>query len=186
MSSGGNKQSQDEDQICKLVKSYCLSGWPVRKNLPVELRQFLSVSSELSVQEGILLRGSRLVIPKHLRTDILNKIHAGHLGITKCRDRANQSVWWPGISHDIHSKVSECPICIRNREQRPEPLIPSKLPDYPWQKVGTDLFDFKGSKYLLVIDYYSRYIEIAKLHYATSMDVINHLKSIFARHGIPN
>ena len=54
----------------------------------------------------------------------------------------------------------------------------------PWQKVGTDLFMFKGQTYLLVVDYYSRYIEIAKLS-ALSSGVITHLKSIFARHGIP-
>ena len=59
------------------------------------------------------------------------------------------------------------------------------MPTLPWQKVGTDLFEWKDSTYLLIIDYFSRYIEIAKLHHTTSEDVILHMKSIFARHGIP-
>jgi hypothetical protein len=58
-------------------------------------------------------------------------------------------------------------------------LIPS------WQKVASDLFELNGQMYLLVIDYFSRYIEIAKLFNTSSQSVINHLKSIFARHGIP-
>ena len=66
-----------------------------------------------------------------------------------------------------------------------EPLCPTELPDKPWLKVGTDLFMWKQATYLLVIDYYSRFIEIAKLSSTTSEEVITHIKSIFARHGIP-
>ena len=44
---------------------------------------------------------------------------------------------------------------------------------------------FKGYDYLLLIDYYSRYVEISKLYSTTSVTVIQHMKSIFAWHGIP-
>ena len=107
-------------------------------------------------------------------------------GITKCQERAKQAVWWPGLSTDIQQKVSTCHICIQHREQFPEPLIPSKLPDYPWQKVGSDLFHWKNSYYFLMVDFYSRFIKISKLRAITADDVIGLLKSIFARHGIPN
>ena len=79
-----------------------------------------------------------------------------------------------------------CTKCIKSHSQKPEPLMVSKLPDLPWQKVATDLFSWKGSQYLLVIDYFSRYVELSKLSATTSQDVINQMKSIFARHGIPN
>ena len=68
---------------------------------------------------------------------------------------------------------------------RRQPMIPTELPDYPWQKVGTDLFHFKGVTYLLVVDYFSRYPEITKLTSTTSLDIINALKSTFSRYGIP-
>ena len=64
-------------------------------------------------------------------------------------------------------------------------MLPSELPDRPWQKVAVDLFELKGHPYLLVIDYFSRYIEVAKLSSTTSPDVSVHLQSMFARHGIP-
>ena len=60
-----------------------------------------------------------------------------------------------------------------------------KFSSLPWQKLASDLFYWKGSAYLLVIDYYSRYIETAKLSGESSSEVICHTKSIFARHGIP-
>ena len=71
------------------------------------------------------------------------------------------------------------------RRQRPEPLISSLLPQLPWQKVGTDLFFWKNHTYVIIIDYFSRYIEIAKLNRATADEVITWTKSIFARHGVP-
>ena len=81
--------------------------------------------------------------------------------------------------------VKQCPTCIKERVNPAEPVIPSELPDRPWQKVAADLFELKGHPYLLVIDYFSRYIEVAKLSSTTSPDVSVHLQSMFARHGIP-
>ena len=60
----------------------------------------------------------------------------------------------------------------------------TELPKRPWQKVGADMFYWKSDTYLLVVDYYSRYIEIAKTPITTSAGVINGLKSIFSRQGV--
>ncbi|MGH0124947.1 UNVERIFIED_CONTAM: hypothetical protein FKN15_020833 [Acipenser sinensis] len=136
-------------------------------------------------EQHLKLLGGRIVIPPSLRQEILDKIHEGHQGISKCRERAKQSVWWLGVSRQLQDLVKGCDICCRERDNRPEPMIASQLPKRPWQKVATDLFEWKNHTYLLVVDYYSRYVEIAKLTNATSPEVIQHLKSIFARHGIP-
>ena len=120
-----------------------------------------------------------------LREDTLERLHTGHQGITKCHQRARDSVWWPGIKRDIENKVSKCLVCCKFRVQNSEPLIPSEMPERPWQKVGSDLFELKDGKYLLVVAYYFRFVEIAKLTSTTSTNVITHLKSVFACHGIP-
>jgi len=137
------------------------------------------VKDELSVHKGLLLRGNRLVIPPALRKEILAKIHSGHQGATKCRARARQSVWWPGLGKELEDLISNCTVCCRHSNQHAEPLLPSAFPDHPWQKVATDLFEWKKTNYLIVVDYYSRYIEMARLSTSTSNDVITHLKSIF-------
>ena len=81
--------------------------------------------------------------------------------------------------------MENCTVCSKERSNRAEPLIPTPLPSRPWQCVGTDLFEWKGQSYLLVVDYLSRYPEIARLSDATSKVVIEHMKSFFSRHGIP-
>ena len=95
------------------------------------------------------------------------------------------SVWWPGLSHELENLVKQCPTCARDFTPRRQPMIPTELPDYPWQKVGTEMFHFKGAIYLLVVDYFSRYPEITKLTSTTSFEIINALKSAFSRYGIP-
>ncbi len=63
--------------------------------------------------------------------------------------------------------------------------MPTQFPERPWQRLGADLFMLGNKTYLLVVDYYSRYVEIAQLTPTRSTDVIVHIKSIFARHGVP-
>ena len=131
------------------------------------------------------MRGSRIVIPTPLRKEILAQLHTGHQGITKCRERARQSVWWPGIGKQLQDLIQHCPVCCQERLQPAEPLIPSEFPSLPWETVATDLFYWKGSTYLLVVDYFSRFVEIARLTTENSSEVIRQLKILFARHGIP-
>ena len=75
--------------------------------------------------------------------------------------------------------IERCPESIRHTSQRSEPLLSTKLPDYPWQRVGNDLFMLS---YLLVADYFSRYPEVKS---TTSSSIIENSKSIFSCHGIP-
>jgi len=179
------KESQQKDRGLVQIMSYCQSQWPDKASLSSNIQPYYSVRAELSVENGLLMRGCRIVIPPELQREMLNKIHEGHLGITKCRARARQSVWWPGMSQELEKKVRDCYECCKYQRRRVDPMLPSSLPDLPWQKVGTDLFEWKNSKYLLIVDYYSRYIEISHLDHSTASAVITHTKSIFARHGIP-
>ena len=64
-------------------------------------------------------------------------------------------------------------------------MLPSALLKHPWEKVASDLLEFKGKQYLLVVDYYSHYLEVIQLIATTSSSVISSMKSIFSRHGIP-
>ena len=79
--------------------------------------------------------------------------------------------------------MNNCP--KRSKDRYQHPLITLEFPSLPWQRLATDLFYWKGSAYILIIDYYSRYIKTAKLSSESSSEVIRHTKSILARHGIP-
>ncbi|UYV84741.1 K02A2.6-like, partial [Cordylochernes scorpioides] len=179
-------RKQKEDSLCSQLAKYCMSGWPKNKReVDPELRGYWQFQEDLTYQNGLLLRGQRILIPKTLRKDILEKLHQGHFGINKCRSRAKESVWWLGISQEIERMVSSCTKCLKERKPKHEPLMPSEFPIRPWQKVGMDLFYLNGRWYLIVCDYYSRYPEISLLQNLTAQEVIGRLKSIFARHGTP-
>ena len=195
------KQHQEEDEVCRRIASYCRSRWPEKQHLPAAVRPYHPVASEISVEQGLLMRGGRIIIPSSLRKEMLSKIgrfematnhpnvedyseqanifqfHVGHQGITKCREMARQSIWWPRMSTELEELIRNSPECCKAQKQRHQPLIPSPLPELPWQKVATDLFEWKQCMYLLIVDYYSRYIEIARLNRQTA-EVINHTKSI--------
>ena len=116
---------------------------------------------------------------------ILEKIHQGHQGIERCRQRVSSSVWWPGVSKDMENFVRSCPTCQMTTQPNRQPLISTPLSRHPWERVAADLFEIKNVTYLLVVDYYSRFVEVQRLNTTTSLSVITHLKSMFSRFGIP-
>ena len=122
-----------------------------------------------------------------MRKEMLDHIHESHQGIVQCKQRARDILFWPGMSPQIEDKVSKWPVCNQfQRAQPSEPMIIQEPPERPWSKLGSDLFEFNGVHYLLSVDYYSKWIEIAKLDDLTSSNIICHLKSQFARYGIPD
>ena len=180
------QRHQSEDEISQCLLKYVEEGWPSDVNqVNSVLRKYWQYQAVLNVVNGILMYGTRLFIPSSLRLEILARLHEGHLGIVKCKRRALQAVWWPGVTKEIEDMVKSCQQCVISDNQKFEPLIPSKFPDRPWDKVATDLMHLKGHEYLVVVDYYSRFIEVALLKDTLSKTVIIHLKSIFSRHGIP-
>ncbi len=151
------------DSTCSALMEYCTGGWPDKSQLQGELRHYWPDRAVLTVHDGLLLRGTRLVIPFVLQGDVLQRLHEGHLGVTKCRGRAKQTVWWPGLSSQLNDMIRKCRTCIQERKNVKEPLMPTEMPDRPWQTLGADLFTLKGKTYILVVDYFSRYVEIALL-----------------------
>ena len=64
--------------------------------------------------------------------------------------------------------ITTCPTCCTHRKDHAEPMIPTALHERPWQKVATDLFDHNGKTYIIAVDYYSRFFEVAPLNGTTS------------------
>ena len=181
------RKAQSEDPTCLQILKYCQEGWPTHKSeIDQSVKAYWDIQGELTVGDGLLMHGQRIVVPKTLQTETLRKLHEGHQGIIRCQLRARISVWWPGISKQITEFVQKCQECARDSRPNKEPLILTPLPDYPWQKVATDLCTLKGKEYLVTVDYFSRYPEVLQLRSTTTQSVVNSLKSVFARHGIPD
>ena len=141
---------------------------------------------ELSVLDGLIFKGERVVVPKAARSGFLKSIHNSHLGVNGCLNRARECLYWPGMTGDIKNYVSTCEACREYEQgQRKETLISHEAPSRPWQFVAADLFELNGKSYLVTVDYFSDFFELDHLRSTSSVYVIKKLKGHFARHGIP-
>ena len=179
------KKATAEDVTLQKLKTAILHGWP-RAGKDVDILPYQTYYDELSFEDGLIFKGTRIIIPKCMQQEMLKTIHEPHLGIVKSKQLARDAIFWPGLACQIEDMVSRCSICQEHRNSpAAEPMIPHEIPDGAWQKVATDLFEYNGKKYLACVDYYSKYPEIVLLQTTTSSAVISALKTMFARFGIP-
>ena len=91
--------STRDDATLQSAIGYTLRGWPrYEQDVPDDMKELFNVRSQLSVSDGLLMYADRIVVPSSLRSDMLDRIHQGHQGITKFLERIKISVWWPEIT----------------------------------------------------------------------------------------
>ena len=175
------------DRVLSLLMHEVYHGWPqVRSDCHPLLLDYWNFRDEISLEDGLLFKGHRLIIPESLRKESLKTIHEGHYGIEKSLLRAREAVFWPRITQDISREVASCQTCqVYAKSQPRETLQQHEIPAQPWTKLGADLFELQSTHYLLVADYYSRFPVIRRLSGLSTQSVINQLKSIFSEYGIP-
>lgn len=150
------------------------------------VRFYYKIRNDISVENGIVYFNNRIIIPSSLRKTMLNLLHESHQGITKSKLRAKEVMYWPGMLQEIEQLISNCRICEKfSSANRKDPLIPHEVPNLPFQKVGCDILTYQNKDYLVLIDYYSKWIELRELNCKSASGVIMALKSIFSVHGIP-
>lgn len=180
-------QSQLDPTILSL-KATILTGWPESKDeVAPPVAAYWNVRAELATLDGVIFKGSRIIIPKSLRLDFMRKLHKNHYGVESSLRRAREIAYWPRMNDEIKDYISTCSVCAELKpQQQKESLKPIAPPDLRWETVGVDLFTVHGHNYLITVDYFSDYWEIDRLKCdTTSTTVINCLKQHFARHGIP-
>ena len=110
------QNATENDQVLQKLKKLILDGFPDSKSsMPAELIPYFQVRSELSIAEGLIFKGDKIVIPESLRKEMKERIHIGHMGIERCKARAQQLMYWPNINADITNMVSNCSACLENR-----------------------------------------------------------------------
>ena len=86
------KEEQQQDDVCKQIEAYCRDGWLEKHERTGALRPYYPLRAEIAIENELLLRGSRIIIPASMRLEMLDNIHTGHQGIKKCQERACQSL----------------------------------------------------------------------------------------------
>lgn len=175
------------DHQLQCVMSYIVNGWPEnRKQVKTAASQFWHCREELHIVDGIVCRGQRLVIPNESQRYILSLLHEAHDGVVACRSKAREFFYWVRMNDDIENLLNNCEICQKyQKSNQNEPMTERRLPTRPWEVVAADFFELAGKHYLLIIDYFSKFIELQLMHGTNAFSVITASKCIYARYGIP-
>ena len=177
--------------ILVILKYTIQKGWPSTiKELSSKIQAFWIFREELTIGDGLILKGVRMVIPSQKQAEILKWIHEGHLGMTKCTLQAKETVYWPGLNDQLEKLVLNCQLCLKYLQSKHKPTpnmsLGQEIPAFLWTKLATDIFYFEGDSYLLIVDYTSRYLVICNLTLMTGQNVIGHLKVIFSEYDWPD
>ena len=152
------KDSTQRDPILATVYQLPQQGWQhQRRHIPRLVRRYWDFRDELSTDDGMLLKGPRLIIPGELQEEYLSRLHEGHLSASKVQENAKQHMYWTGIDADIEDYTKRCQECIKRSKVPKEPLQPHDIPEGPWRKLGIDYFTFDGNSYVLICDYFSKF-----------------------------
>ena len=173
------------DPILKTVWHHVLNGWP--ETIDQTLQPYFAKRWELSVSDNILLWNDRVIVPESLREFLLNDLHYEHTGVVRMKRLARRYMWWPRIDRDLEQVCAQCPEC------QAEARLPAKefgswsWPTGPWQRLHIDYAGpFMGKMFLVIVDSYSRFLDIVPMDRATSATTIAALRRVFALFGLPH
>lgn len=172
-----------DPELQKLINSIETDKWDQE-----DLKQYKPFRLEFSYINNLVMRGTKLVIPISLRSRMCELAHEGHPGQSMMKTRLRERCWWPRIDQNAVKFCEKCEGCqLVQSSDPPEPMTRRKLPEKPWVDIAMDfLGPMPSGEYLLVvIDYYSRYIEIAIMTRITAQETIKHLTRIFRTWGPP-
>lgn len=176
------KCSKEDQEIEKVKEGIYSNKWHD------EVKNYKLFQNELCFYEGLLLRGTKIVIPNKLRNQVLMAAHEGHPGIVLMKARLRSKVWWPRYDRDTEKLVKSCKGCtLVSGPNPPNNLKRRDLPHEPWVDIAIDLMGPlpSGDYILFAVDYFSRYKEIKITRKISSTDIIKNLKDIFSRLGNP-
>jgi len=168
------------------IRQFILQGWPTTQ-LDEEFQPYCKRKSELSVLDGCILWGARVIVPPQGRKLVLEELHDTHLGASKMKSLARAYIWWPKMDTEIEHLAKSCSSCQEtNSSPAKAPLHPWEWPALPWSRLHLDFAGpYLGHMFLVLVDAHSKWLDVQLMHSITSENTISKLKEIFSIHGLP-
>ncbi|CAS01079.1 Protein CBG26654 [Caenorhabditis briggsae] len=180
-------KATQSDPITAAVIQYVQQGnWPkIDKSSPIF--PFYSRRESLSIVNGTLMFGHRIVIPAQLRQRVKTTLHKTHPGQQRMKQLARSYIYWPHIDSEIESLVRNCHDCqAAAKNPVKTTLQPWPTASIPLERIHIDYAGpIDGTYYLVFVDAFSKWPEILPTRTITASRTIELLTPIFARYGNP-
>ena len=147
----------------QLLIDHINNGFPESSTkLPDSIKAYFTFGDELSVCNGIILKGhNRIVVPESLRPQAINILHnKAHLGLSKTLERARICMYWPGITDAIKNSVSACKPCLTFSSKQQYELYVSDTVTQPWSNLSLDNLKFQGQHFIIVLDISTKFFVV--------------------------
>ncbi|XP_065067008.1 uncharacterized protein K02A2.6-like [Rhopilema esculentum] len=177
-----------EDETLTVLKEMISQGY-ISKEQKRKLASYTHIFPELSVVDGLVLRGCRIVVPASLWQSVTTLAHEGHQGVVRTKQYLRMHLWFPGLDKRVETEIAQCMACQANTDiYQQEPLKPTELPTEPWSKLATDLYGpLDTGEYLLVVQcLYSRFPMVEIVRSTSGTAVIPAMDKILSTLGIPD
>ena len=181
-----------QDEELALLKHIVQTGWPQDIcDLLKEIQPYWTFHEEMTIEDGLLLKGPCIIVPQTLHKEMIQLLHTGHLRLEKCLNRVKQSMYWPELYEKLKDLISNCTTCLKFSAQKHTCLFnrqytEHEIPIHPWSKLTSDIFYFEGDSYLLIVDYTSQFPITRKLSSMTRKAITHHMQEIFAKYRWPD
>ena len=177
----------DHDPTLSRVRKWVQEGWPAQACTDEDLQPYVRRKDELSTEGGCVLWGIRVILPDRGRKRALDLLHEAHPGIVRMKSLARGYMWWPGMNKEIEQCVEACPTCQATRKMPPTaPLHPWTRPSKPWSRIHVDYAGpLENKMFLIIVDAYSKWMEVHATSSSTSATTIELLRKSFASLGLP-
>ena len=181
------KTCTENDTVLCQIRNFVKEGFPDISKIDISLMPFYKIRNDLSLHDDVLLYRNRVIIPVTLQKCVMDVLHEGHKGIVAMKAEARAIVYWPTMDQDINQITANCSFCITNL--KPKSILPLSWPsvDKPWSRLHIDYCGpIENNYFLIIIDAYSKFIDVYPCKSITSEGTINCLKRCFANFGIPD
>lgn len=186
------EETAKDRTLQKVISALECDDWETNIEIWAEktVSKFKRFFDELYMQDGMLVRSGRVVVPESLRKEALLIAHSGHPGGSAMKSILRSRVWWPAMDSDVEKHVLECKGCaLITASSRPVPMTRTIMPAAAWDYIALDFngpyAQHRGVYVVVICDYFSRYM-IAVITQSIAFEAVKKiLESVFEKYGRP-
>ena len=181
-------RSETEKDVTLKTVIKCLQRNTWSTTDKINYKHYYLKRQKLFIQDGILLWGLRVVIPKSFQQDILKELHYQHPGIVRMKGLSRIHAWYPGIDKDIESLVEKCVHCKMVQNESPScENHPWAWPSKSMDRIHLDYFGpYFGKTYLIMEDSYSKWCDVSIQKYTNAKNTVSVCRQWSSKYGLPN